>query len=157
MTHTPYGGASRSQRAYTSLPCSRLTSRWPLSASSESIRSVSSTAIPRNRAPEDRCEIAPQQVARHHEREQRLGHDAKAGRQRLPCRPYPQQQESFRLAQGSAHHSLRRLVACYSELRMESPEHSPWRALRDDLNDSSYQGTVSEFSIFQPYEVALVG
>jgi hypothetical protein len=58
---------------------------------------------------------------------------------------------------GSAHHSLRRLVAYYPELRMESPDHSLWRALRDDLNDSSYQGTVIEFSIFQPYEVALVG
>jgi uncharacterized protein YyaL (SSP411 family) len=31
------------------------------------------------------------------------------------------------------------------------------RAPRDDLNDSSCQGTVLDFSIFQPYEVALVG
>jgi hypothetical protein len=40
---------------------------------------------------------------------------------------------------GSAHHSLRRLVACYTVLRMESSEHSPWPAPRDDLNDSLYQ------------------
>src|SRR5215217_1039494 len=40
---------------------------------------------------------------------------------------------------GSAHHSLRRLVACYPVLRMGAPEHSPRRAPRDDLNDSSYQ------------------
>jgi hypothetical protein len=53
--------------------------------------------------------------------------------------------------------SLSSLVACYPVLRMESPEHSPWRAPRDDLSDSSYQGTVLDFSIFQPYEVALVG
>jgi uncharacterized protein len=31
------------------------------------------------------------------------------------------------------------------------------RAPRDGLNDSSYQGTVLDFSISQPYEVALVG
>src|SRR5215204_3073834 len=58
---------------------------------------------------------------------------------------------------GSAHHSLRWLVACYPILRMESPEHSPWRTPRDDLDDSSYQGTVLDFSISHPYEVALVG
>jgi hypothetical protein len=58
---------------------------------------------------------------------------------------------------GSAHHSLRQLVACYPVLRVGAPEHSPWRAPRDDLNDSSYQGTVLEFSIFQLYEVAPVG
>jgi hypothetical protein len=40
---------------------------------------------------------------------------------------------------------------------MESPEHSPWRTPRDDLDDSSYQGTVLDFSISHPYEVALVG
>jgi hypothetical protein len=40
---------------------------------------------------------------------------------------------------GSAHHSLRRRVTCYRVLRMGAPEHSPWRAPRDDLNDSSYQ------------------
>ena len=40
---------------------------------------------------------------------------------------------------------------------MGAPEHSPWRAPRDDLNVSSYQGTVLDFSISQPYEVALVG
>ena len=40
---------------------------------------------------------------------------------------------------------------------MGAPEHSPWRAPRDDLNDCPYQGTVLDFSIFQPYEVALVG
>jgi uncharacterized protein len=48
-------------------------------------------------------------------------------------------------------------VTCYLVLRAGAPEHSPWRALRDDLNDSSYQGTVLDFSIFQPQEVALVG
>jgi uncharacterized protein len=48
-------------------------------------------------------------------------------------------------------------VKCYLVLRVGAPEHSPWRALRDDLNDSSYQGTVLDFSIFQPQEVALVG
>jgi uncharacterized protein len=42
-------------------------------------------------------------------------------------------------------------------LRMESLEHSSWRAPRDDLNDSSYQGAVLDFCIFQPYEVARVG
>jgi hypothetical protein len=40
---------------------------------------------------------------------------------------------------------------------MGAPEHSPWRAPRDDLDDCPYQGTVLDFSIFQPYEVALVG
>ena len=40
---------------------------------------------------------------------------------------------------GSAHHSLRQLVACYPVLRVGAPEHSPWRAPRDDLNDSSCQ------------------
>ncbi len=40
---------------------------------------------------------------------------------------------------------------------MGAPEHSPWPAPRDDLNDSSYQGAVLDFSIFHPYEVALVG
>ena len=40
---------------------------------------------------------------------------------------------------GTAHHSLGRLVACYAVLRMGAPEHSPWQAPRDDLNDSSYQ------------------
>ncbi len=40
---------------------------------------------------------------------------------------------------------------------MGAPEHSPWRAPRDHLNDSAYQGTVLDFSISQPYEVALVG
>jgi hypothetical protein len=40
---------------------------------------------------------------------------------------------------GSAHHSLRRRVACYPILRTEAPEHSPWRAPREDLNNSSYQ------------------
>jgi hypothetical protein len=58
---------------------------------------------------------------------------------------------------GSAHHSLRRLVACYPVLRVESPEHSPWRAPRDNPKDSSCQGTALDFSIFQPQEVALVG
>src|SRR5215211_5443539 len=53
--------------------------------------------------------------------------------------------------------SLCRLVACYPVLRIRAPKHSPWRAPRDDLNDSSYQGTVLDFSIFQPYEVTLVG
>ena len=48
-------------------------------------------------------------------------------------------------------------MACYPVLRMGAPEHSPWRAPRDDLNDCPYQGTVLDFSIFQPYEVALVG
>jgi hypothetical protein len=58
---------------------------------------------------------------------------------------------------GSAHHSLRQLVACYAVLRVGAPEHSPWRAPRDDLNDSSCQGTIFDFSISQPQEVALVG
>jgi uncharacterized protein YyaL (SSP411 family) len=40
---------------------------------------------------------------------------------------------------------------------MGAPKHSPWRTPRDDLNVSSYQGTVLDFSISQPYEVALVG
>src|SRR5215212_8582717 len=41
---------------------------------------------------------------------------------------------------GSAHHSVRRLMACYPVLlRMGAPEHSPWRVPRDDLNSSSYQ------------------
>ncbi len=40
---------------------------------------------------------------------------------------------------------------------MGAPEHSPWRAPRDDLNDPSYQGTVLDLSISQPYEVTLVG
>jgi uncharacterized protein len=40
---------------------------------------------------------------------------------------------------------------------MAAPEHSPWWAPRDDLNDSSYQDTVLDFSVFQPYEVALGG
>jgi hypothetical protein len=44
---------------------------------------------------------------------------------------------------GSAHHSLCQLVACYSVLRMGTPEHSPWRAPCDDLDDSSYQQTFS--------------
>jgi hypothetical protein len=48
-------------------------------------------------------------------------------------------------------------VAYYPVLRIRVPEHSPWRAPRDDLNVSSYQGTVLDFSIFQQYEVALVG
>ena len=38
---------------------------------------------------------------------------------------------------GSAHHSLRRRVACYPILRMGAPEHSPWHIPRGDLNDSS--------------------
>src|SRR5688572_32956561 len=58
---------------------------------------------------------------------------------------------------GTAHHSLRRLVACYPVLRMGAPEHSPWHAPRHHLNDSSYQGTVLDLSIFQPQEVPLVG
>ncbi len=58
---------------------------------------------------------------------------------------------------GTAHHSLRRLVACCPVLRMGIPEHSPWRAPRDDLDDSLYQGTVLDFPILHPYEVALVG
>jgi hypothetical protein len=48
-------------------------------------------------------------------------------------------------------------VACYPVLRLRAPEHSLWRAPRDDLDDSSYQGTVLDFSIFQPQEVVLVG
>jgi uncharacterized protein len=40
---------------------------------------------------------------------------------------------------------------------MESLEHSSWRVPRDDLDDSSHQGTVLDFCISQPYEVALVG
>jgi hypothetical protein len=48
-------------------------------------------------------------------------------------------------------------VACYSGLRLGAAEHSPWLAPRNYLNDSSYQGTVLDFSISQPYEVALVG
>ncbi len=40
---------------------------------------------------------------------------------------------------------------------MGAPEHSPWHAPRSDLDDSSYQGAVLDFSIFQPQEVALVG
>ena len=40
---------------------------------------------------------------------------------------------------------------------MGAPEHSPWRAPHDGLNDPSYQGTVLDCSISQPYEVALVG
>jgi uncharacterized protein YyaL (SSP411 family) len=40
---------------------------------------------------------------------------------------------------------------------MAAPGHSPWWAPRDDLNDSSYQDTVLDFSVFQPHEVALVG
>jgi hypothetical protein len=45
---------------------------------------------------------------------------------------------------GSAHRSLGRgrLVACYAALRMGAPEHSPWRVVRDDLDDSADQGTV---------------
>src|SRR5215218_11301063 len=58
---------------------------------------------------------------------------------------------------GSAHHSLRRFVTCYPVLRIEAPGHSPWRAPRDDLNDSSYQRTVLDFSISQAHEEALVG
>ena len=45
----------------------------------------------------------------------------------------------------------------YPVLRTEAPKHSPWRAPRGDLNVSLYQGTVLDFSISQPYEVALVG
>ena len=48
-------------------------------------------------------------------------------------------------------------MTCYPVLRMGAPEHSPWRAPRDDLDDSSYQGTALDFSIFQPQEAALVG
>jgi hypothetical protein len=40
---------------------------------------------------------------------------------------------------------------------MGATEHSPWRTLGDYLDDSSYQGTVLNFSISHPYEVALVG
>jgi len=40
---------------------------------------------------------------------------------------------------------------------MDSPEHSQWLAPRDELDDSSYQGTVLDFSIFQLQEVELVG
>ena len=32
---------------------------------------------------------------------------------------------------------------------MGAPEHPPWRVPPDDLHDSSYQGTVLDFSIFQ--------
>jgi hypothetical protein len=49
---------------------------------------------------------------------------------------------SFHLSsgkRGSAHHSLRLRVAYYSVLRMGASAHSPWRASREDLNDSSYQ------------------
>jgi hypothetical protein len=49
---------------------------------------------------------------------------------------------------GSAHHSLRRLATCYPVLRMESSEHSPWRALGDDLNDSSY---LQRFSVWMTH------
>jgi len=40
---------------------------------------------------------------------------------------------------------------------MGAPEHSPWRVVRDDLDDSADQGTVKDFSISQTYEVALLG
>ena len=36
----------------------------------------------------------------------------------------------------STHHSHGRLVARYAVLRMGAPEHSPWRVVRDDLDDS---------------------
>jgi hypothetical protein len=40
---------------------------------------------------------------------------------------------------GSAHHSLRRLVAYYAVLRMGAAEHSPWRAPHHYLDDVSNQ------------------
>lgn len=52
---------------------------------------------------------------------------------------------SFHLSsgkRGSAHQSLRLRVACYRVLRMGAPEHSPWQAPREDLNDSSYQQAI---------------
>ena len=58
---------------------------------------------------------------------------------------------------GSTYHSLRQFVTCYPVLRMGASEHSPWWAPLDDLDDSSYQGSALDFSIFQPQEVALVG
>jgi hypothetical protein len=111
---------------------------------------------PVTRVPEGRCEIAPQQVARHHEREQRQGQDAKGPDSGCRAAAIPNSRSPSG-KRGSIHHSLRRLVACYAVLRMESPEHSPWRAPRSDLDVSSYQGTVCDFSISQPQEVAFVG
>jgi hypothetical protein len=58
---------------------------------------------------------------------------------------------------GSTQRSLCQLVVCYPVLCMDSPEHSQWLAPRDELDDSSYQGTVLDFSIFQLQEVELVG